>query len=154
MKTLRVVPLTRDEANRFVESFHRHSKPVVGCRFSIGCVANGSLVGVAIVGRPVARHLDDQTTAEVNRVCVRPDAPRNVGSFLYSRSWRIWQAMGGTRLVTYTLTTETGASLRGAGYRIIGHTRAEPWSRDSRPREWTPIQGQQKLRWERRTDVR
>ena len=90
------------EANEFVANFHRHSKPTQGGKFAIGASCDG-LFGVAIVGRPIARRLDDGFTAEVLRVCVNPNAPKNTCSFLYGRCWRIWQQMGGMKMITYTL---------------------------------------------------
>lgn len=66
---LDIVPISLAEANAFVEQHHRHHKPVVGHKFSIGLSNGEKIVGVAIVGRPVARHLDDGWTLEVNRLC-------------------------------------------------------------------------------------
>ena len=145
------MPLNLSEANAFIASFHRHNKPVQGARFAMGASHDSRLVGVATVGRPVARKLDDGFTAEVTRVCVLDDAPKGTPSFLYSRCWRAWSAMGGQRLVTYTLQSEAGASLRGAGWRVVGQTPgwAEGKGWKSRPgREWQPVTGQAKLRWE------
>lgn len=68
---LEIVPISLAEANAFVERNHRHHGPVTGHKFSVA-VANmgtGEVVGVAIVGRPVSRHLDDGWTLEVNRCC-------------------------------------------------------------------------------------
>ncbi|WP_371721843.1 XF1762 family protein [Neglectibacter sp. X4] len=62
---LEIVPMTLKEANAFVEQKHRHHGPVVGHKFSIGLSNGEEIVGVAIVGRPVARHLDDGWTLEV-----------------------------------------------------------------------------------------
>ena len=59
---LEVVPMTLKEANAFVEQNHRHHGPAVGHKFSIGLSDGEKIVGVAIVGRPVARHLDDGWT--------------------------------------------------------------------------------------------
>jgi hypothetical protein len=150
-RALLAVPIGTTEANAFVLSYHRHNKPVVGAKFSIGASDGTRLVGVAIVGRPVARKLDDGATAEVTRVCVLDDAPKGTPSFLYSRCWRAWSAMGGARMVTYTLQSESGASLRGAGWRVVGQSPAwkegKGWA--TRPgREWQAVIGQQKLRWE------
>jgi hypothetical protein len=136
---LTVVPLGLREAIEFVASFHRHSKPPTGGKFAIGATDEGELVGVAIVARPVARMLNDSFTAEVIRLCARPDAPKNSCSFLYGRCWRIWQQMGGKRLVTYTLQTESGASLRGAGWKLLGEIEPGPWDRPSRRRDWQPV---------------
>lgn len=154
--SLTVVPVTLKEANLFVLNFHRHNAPVQrdGGRFAIGiCDDRGEMWGVAIVARPLARSLDDGLTAEVRRTCVRPNAPRNVNSMLFGRCWRIWQQMGGRRMITYTLTTESGASLRGAGWTVVGEAKGRPdgWFSAKYAhlkRTWTPVIGQQKLRWE------
>lgn len=143
-------PLNLEEANAFVGSFHRHNGRVVGHRFSIGLEHDGELVGVAIVGRPVARMIDHKTTAEVTRLCVVEKAPSGSCSKLYRACWRAWLAMGGQKIITYTLKSESGASLRGAGFRIVGEVKlnGNPWGSKDRTREWQPIYGQQKLKWE------
>ena len=147
---MNVRPISLSEANAFVISFHRHNGKVVGHRFSIGIEHDGELVGVAIVGRPVARMADNGTTAEITRLCVNEKAPKGSCSKLYRAAARAWMAMGGLKVITYTLRTETGASLRGAGFRVVADvgTVKTGWSRESRKREWQPIFGQQKLRWE------
>ena len=144
---LAVIPISGHEANDFIKNFHRHNKPVRGQRFSIGA-STDKLVGVAIVGRPIARLLQDGLTAEITRVCVVDTAPKGTCSFLYGRCWRIWQQMGGKRLVTYTLQEESGASLRGAGWKIMGKNKGGGWDRKERKRDWQPIYGQLKFRWE------
>lgn len=150
---LQVIPISIREANEFVMNFHRHNKPTQGAKFSIGASYDNQLVGVAIVGNPVSRKVMDGFTAEVTRVCVLGDAPKNTCSFLYGRAWRIWQQMGGKRMVTYTLEHESGASLRGAGWKVVGETKSslagKGWQ--NRPgRDWQPIYGQLKLKWEAR----
>jgi len=149
---LEAIPITLREANDFVTNFHRHSSRTArdGGRFAIGVSDGAKMWAVAIVGRPTARLMNDGYTAEVTRVCAMPDAPKGCCSFLYARCWRIWQQMGGKRLISYTLQVENGASLRGAGWKIAGKvdTSSIGWSRDGRERTWHPIYGQQKLRWE------
>ena len=113
--SLRIVPVTLAEANAFVGRLHRHNKPVVGAKFCVG-VADEKLVGVAIVGRPVARKLDDGMTAEITRVCT--DGTRNAPSMLYGACRRAARAMGYDRIFTYTLPEEGGASLRAAGFKL------------------------------------
>ena len=143
------VPISISEANQFVISYHRHNKATPVSKFAIGASDGSRLVGVAIVGRPVARALDDGFTCEVTRCCVLDDAPKGTCSFLYSRCWRAWSAMGGKKLITYTLQSEPGASLRGAGWRIVGETPGHSKGWTNRPgREWSAIQGQAKFRWE------
>lgn len=150
MSALELVPCTVAEANAFVESYHRHNKAVPGARFSIGACDPRGLVGVAIVSRPVARLLQDGTTAEVVRCCVLDDAPKGTPSFLYAACWRAWRAMGGRKLITYTLQSEGGASLRGAGWKVVAELKANnPKGWQSRPnREWQSVVGQAKFRWE------
>lgn len=102
-----LVPITLREACAFVALHHRHHKPPRGCRFVVGAADDGAIVGVAIVGRPVARNLEDGWTAEVTRLCVL-DSARNACSLLYAASWRAARALGFRRLVTYTLPEEGG----------------------------------------------
>lgn len=112
---LTVVPLTFRAAASFVAEHHRHHEPPRGTKFCIGvCDPEGVLRGVAMVGRPIARHLDDGLTAEVNRTCT--DGCPNANSALYGAAWRIASAMGYRRLVTYTQAGESGASLTAAGW--------------------------------------
>ena len=113
---LRVIPVTLTAANDFVAARHRHNKPVTGAKFAIGVQDGDRLVGVAIVGRPVAPRLDDGLTAEITRVCT--DGTRNACSMLYGACRRAARAMGHTRIITYTLPEEGGASLRAAGFRL------------------------------------
>lgn len=113
--TLTIVPLTFRAAAAFVAQYHRHNKPPRGCKFCLGvCTDDGALVGVAMVGRPVARSFDDGLTAEVNRTCT--DGTPNANSALYGASWRVAAAMGYRRMVTYTQADESGGSLTAAGW--------------------------------------
>jgi hypothetical protein len=129
---LDLVPVTLAEANAYVESKHRHHPPVVGHKFSLGAYIDDMIVGVVIVGRPVARHLDNGFTLEVTRLCT--DGSKNACSFLYGAAWRACKALGYRKLVTYTLQSEGGASLRAAGWKCLGERRGRGWSCPSRPR--------------------
>lgn len=113
--SLRIVPITLEDANTFVRQFHRHSKPRLA-KFAIGVADDQGLRGVALVGRPVAPALDDGTAAEVLRVCT--DGARNACSMLYGASRRALRAIGHDPIYTYTLPEEGGASLRAAGFRL------------------------------------
>jgi hypothetical protein len=140
-----VLPVELAEANAFVREHHRHHGAVVGHKFSMGISDGEAIRGVAIVGRPVARHLDDGLTLEVTRVAT--DGTKNVASMLYGAARRATFALGYRRLVTYTLPSESGASLRAAGYRCLGEAGGGSWSVPSRPRvDKHPLQV--KLRWE------
>ncbi len=143
---METVPLHIREANAFVARFHRHSLPTVGGKFAIGAVHDGKLVGVAIAGRPVARRLDDGKTLEILRVAT--DGTRNANSFLYSKVVKIARLLGYSRIVTYSLEEESGASLRAVGARMVGEVQPQEWSVPSRPRRTQAVYGKKKLRWE------
>jgi hypothetical protein len=121
------------EASAFVAKHHRHHTPPVGHIFSIGAFRGDELVGVVIVGRPVARHRDDGLTAEVTRLCVRDGEP-NACSFLYGKAAKAALAMGFRRIGTYTLARESGASLRAAGWIVISEVKGRSWDTPSRRR--------------------
>jgi hypothetical protein len=126
-------PITWRNAVAFIAKHHRHHAPPRGCLFCISAVHDGQIVGVAIIGRPVARMNQDGVTAEVTRLAT--DGARNACSFLYARAWQAAKAIGYRRLITYTLPEEGGASLRGAGWRLIGEAGGGKWTRRSRPRD-------------------
>lgn len=150
MGDLKIVPLVLREANDFVELWHRHSSRTSndGGKFAIGLTLDGQLVGVAIVGRPVARMLQVEGAAELLRLCTSPAAPKGAGSKLYARARRIWQLMGGTKLHTYTLQRESGSTMRGVGiHEAASEVDGQQWSRPSRPRGEKEIYDEPKLRW-------
>lgn len=143
---MHITPITLREANDFIEQHHRHHGPVRGWLCGAAVSVAGDVVGVAIAGRPSARHLQDGWTAEVTRCCVLPSAPKGACSKLYATLWRACRALGYCKIVTYTLPSESGASLRGAGWKVVHQTKAESWHRKERPRIDQPLQA--KLRWE------
>lgn len=144
---LELTPVSFADACAFVALHHRHNKPPVGHKFSIGAAAGGKLVGVAMVGRPVARMFDDGVTLEVNRTAT--DGTPNANSLLYGAAWRAAKAMGYHRLITYTQYNESGASLRAAGWRIVAQRKPTPgWARPSRPRADHGADNIQRTLWE------
>lgn len=145
MKELETVPVTLDEANDFVTQHHRHHRAVVGHKFSIGVSVGEKIVGVVRVGRPVARQLSDGWTLEVTRCCT--DGTKNAASKLYGTACRAAFALGYKRLVTYTLCSERGISLRASGWKCIGKAGGGTWNLLGRPRvDKHPLQ--LKMRWE------
>lgn len=141
-----VTPINLDEANAYVVAHHRHHSPVPGAKFCVA-VSDDVVHGVAIVGRPVARLLDDGWTLEVNRLCT--DGARNACSMLYGAAWRVAKALGYRRLITYTLPEEGGASLRASGWRLVGLRGGGNWNVPSRPRiDTAELMRGQKLLWE------
>lgn len=145
---MRLVPVTFREANDFVAMWHRHHPPTRGHKFSIGVADNdGTLHGVAIIGRPVARHFDDGLTLEVTRTAT--DGTLNANSMLYGAAWRAAKALGYGRLITYTMAAEAGSSLKAAGWRVLAERPARKgWDAPSRPRTDNSPVGIQRLLWE------
>lgn len=132
---LQLVPVNWDTARAFCRAWHRHHpKPPPGHLWRHGVAAGDLLVGVALVGRPVARHFDDGRTVEVNRSVT--DGYPNANSMLYGAVARAAFALGYRRVVTYTEASESGSSLRAAGFRVVAERPARKgWSAPSRPRD-------------------
>lgn len=121
------------EANAYVAKHHRHNKPVIQHRFSIACYEGDKLVGVAIVGRPRARLIDQCMTVEILRLCT--DGTYNACSKLYSACVRSARELGYNRIITYILETELGTSLKASGFKYCYTNSGGSWDRPSRNRE-------------------
>lgn len=155
--SLEIRPITLRAANAYVAQHHRHNIPTNGHKWSLACYDGERLCGVAIAGQPVARRLDDGMTIEVRRVCT--DGTKNACSVLYGACARVAREMGYARILTYTLVTEPGTSLRASGWKDCGECGGGTWSVPSRPRELaqTTLFGEEqkypvckKRRWEKR----
>jgi hypothetical protein len=144
---LQLQPITYKEACAFIERHHRHHLPPVGWKFGVAVNDGEKVVGVVTVGRPVARALDDGYTLEVTRCC--SDGTPNVCSMLYGAAQRAAFALGYRKLVTYTLTSEGGASLLASNWRVVGEVKGRSWNCQSRPRVDGAAQSEDKTRWER-----
>ena len=143
---LRLAPISFEDAATFVREHHRHHTPPVGHKFSIAAMAGEDLVGVVIVGRPVARRRDDGVTLEVTRLCTL--GAKNVCSFLYGAAARAMFVLGYSRIGTYIFKREPGTGLAAAGWKLIAETPGKSWSVPSRPRDDKhPIEP--KLLWEK-----
>lgn len=145
MSKIQAVPLELKEANAFVDRLHRHHDPVHRDKFRVGAAKGETLVGVVQIARPVSRMLDDGKTVEVVRLC--SDGTRNVCSFLYAKAAKIAQEMGYSKIITYILQSESGVSLRAAGWLCESeHCGGGSWDRPSRKRITTaPVEPKQ--RW-------
>jgi len=126
---LHVRPTTLRAANDFVAEHHRHNGRTArnGGKFAIDLWFGDKHIGVAIVGNPIsATYMNKMKygyVAEVLRTCVLEESPKGSVSCLHGACWRAWRAMGGTRMLTYTLLSENGASLRGAGWACVAETK-------------------------------
>jgi len=132
---LRLVPLTQAQACDFVAAHHRHHAPRRD-KYRIGVAdCDGVLRGVVQVGRPSARALDDAHTLEVLRLCT--DGTKNACSALYAAAARAAKNLGYSKIITYILDSETGVSLRAAGWAFECVTSGGSWDRPSRRRNQT-----------------
>ena len=154
---LEIRPITLKAANAYVQENHRHNLPTNGHKYSISCYENGRLCGVAIAGQPIARKLDDGLTIEIRRVCT--DGTKNACSILYGACSRVAKEMGYKRIITYTLKSEPGTSLKASGFKNMGEAGGVSWDQPGRHREISQITifGEQrkypeekKIRWEKR----
>lgn len=142
--SLKIKPCHLRVAREYVGQHHRHSIPPVGGKFAVACYDGDDLCGVAICGRPVSRHLDNGLTLEILRCCT--DGTRNACSKLYGACCRVGFAMGYERIVTYTLATEGGASLRAAGFIFDGEAGGKEWT-GQRRRNYYVAPAEGKHRW-------
>ena len=113
---LEIRPCDLKTAISFVGKNHRHNKPPNGHKFSIACYDGNRLCGVAMVGWPVARMLCDGLTVEITRNCT--DGTYNACTMLYGACCRAARALGYRKIITYTLQSEPGTSLKASGWRV------------------------------------
>ena len=125
--SLRVVPLELTEANAVVAVWHRHHKPVVGHRFSIGAIDENRVIhGAAIIGRPVSQHSGPpRAVVEVTRLVT--DGTPNACSILYAAAARAARNLGYHRIQTFILASEPGTSLKASGWVNEGETGGNSW---------------------------
>ncbi len=143
--SLQLCPIDLEAANIIIKKWHRHHKPVPGCKFCVAATNGTDIVGVAIAGRPVSLALDQkQGIIEVNRCCT--DGTRNACSILYGACARTAKGLGYSEIITYTLPEEGGASLKASGWTCEGIIKGTPWNNNVRQRADTHPLGD-KYRW-------
>ena len=123
---LKIQPITFAQACEFIKEHHRHHLPTVGCKFCIGVFNADNMVGCAVCGRPVSRHLDDGLTCEINRLCT--NGTYNACSMLYGACCRVAKAMGYRTIITYILESESGASLKASNFVCEGIAGGTHWT--------------------------
>ena len=142
---LKIRPISIKEAQDFVKQYHRHNLPPVGGKFAVACYDEAErLCGVAICGRPTARRNDNGTTLEIYRNCT--DGTRNACSKLYGACLRIAKHMGYRRVITYSLESENGASLRASNFILEGTAGGLFWT-GKRHRSYYVSPEEMKNRW-------
>lgn len=145
---LHTEPLAFDQARAYVATHHRHNDAPQGHVFSVGCYFDGVLVGVAIVGRPVARALDNGRTLEVTRVCTQ--GHRDACSKLYAACQQRARLRGYELLITYTRQSESAASVRAANFTLAsGRAGGAQWTgRRQAGRRSSQTRQELKCRWQ------
>lgn len=141
---LEIKPIHLSEANDFVKQYHRHNIPTVGGKFAVSCYQNEHICGVAICGRPTARRSDDGETLEIYRNCT--DGTKNACSKLYGACLRIAKNMGYKKVITYTLASENGASLKASNFVYEGEAGGIAWT-GGRKRNYYVSPEEMKNRW-------
>ena len=162
-KKYKIIPIGKREAAEFVEKHHRHNgysqrkliefaKIVLGARHS----ETGELIGVVVAGHPRARVLQEREpfTMEIWRLCVK-EGNKNACSFLLGAVCRAAKEMGYKKVITYTLISEPGSSLKAAGFSREAVCKPNPrgWSCGKRKRPpWDEGQKElltktEKIRW-------
>lgn len=142
---MEIRPITLRTASEYINQHHRHHRATVGCKFAIGCYDGNTMVGCAVCGRPVSRYYDDGLTCEINRVCT--DGTLNACSMLYGACCRIAKAMGYKKIITYTLVSEDGASLKASNFKDDGEAGGTHWT--GRRNRGQDIPAERKRRWVR-----
>ena len=141
---MEIRPIHLKQANEYVAQFHRHNIPTVGGKFAVACYDGDTICGVAICGRPTARKSDDGRTLEIYRNCT--NGARNACSMLYGACCRVARDMGYKRVVTYTLASENGASLKASGFICEGEAGGLAWT-GKRKRDYFVAPAEMKRRW-------
>ena len=140
---MEIKPINFRDACEFISKYHRHHKPTVGCKFSLGLYDGDILVGVAVCGRPVSRYYDDGLTCEINRLCT--DGTFNACSMLYGACCRVAKEMGYKKVITYILESEDGASLKASNFVCEGKAGGTHWT--GKRDKGQDIPNQMKQRW-------
>ena len=149
---LEIHDIDRACARRFIAQHHAHCRVPVTWRFHTGIYNGRTLLGVAIVGNPVAPGFNGRGIAEVNRLCIRRDTAAalrwNAASMLYGWCAREAARQGWRKIITYTRVDEPGTSLRAAGWTQEGRVRGRGWHSVRRARSNTNS-WIDKIRWSR-----
>lgn len=140
---MEIRPISFASACDFINQNHRHHKATVGCKFCLSLYDNEKLVGVAVCGRPVSRHLDDGTACEINRLCT--NGTRNACSMLYGACCRVAKEMGYKKIITYILESENGASLKASNFQCDGVAGGTHWTGERNRGQKIPYE--MKTRW-------
>ena len=150
---MKVVPITLKDSQQFIAKHHRHNKPPVGHKFSIGLENDeGKLIGVLSAGRPISKYTcRERFTIEVNRSCT--DGTKHANSMLYGAAWKIAKGFGYNRMITFTRSDESGSSLRAVGFVVvkINPISTKKWSERSQQLsllEWDHAEPSERILWE------
>lgn len=155
-----IAPTTRDEANACVELWHSHNDPVRSHRFACAALVAGAVVGVVIVGNPIAAEFQKVATIfEVLRLADQAGAPLHVASRLLGAARRAALEMGYRRGVSYTRIDEPGTCYRASGWWPTARVEGREWNTGNKATRWLPGIAPQthevvdRVRWETGPDA-
>ena len=116
---LEIVPVDQDEAFAIIARVHRHLDPPEGWKCGVGLAEGGVLVGAGILSRPASpKTAKIKGIAEISRVAV-PAGLKNGNSKVYAALGDAARALGYWKVQTFTLASESGASLRAVGFKLV-----------------------------------
>jgi N-acetylglutamate synthase-like GNAT family acetyltransferase len=146
-------PKSQKVVKAFIEKHHRHLPTApVGDKTRFSIFNGDDLVGVCMIGRP-ARTIQDGKTMCVTRLAVDESLGNKLThdacSQLLGACKRWCKRNGIERLFTYTLSTESGSSVKAAGFKFVGNTKtsSKGHSRKGRPRKLNGLEAVKKNRW-------
>lgn len=148
-----VRPVTVTAAKAWVRQVHRHLPEIQGGLFASSVWNEDGPAAMGIAINPPRVWLGTGRIV-IGRVAAMPDL-EPVGdhaapacTMIYASLCRAAKALGWREAWTYTLPSESGASLRAAGFIYMGETRGEEWDRPSRRRK-AAVSPAKKGRWMR-----
>lgn len=125
---LELRPIEWKEAKDFVVRHHEFGSAPAGWRWGHAVYNGLDLIGVAIVGRPVARSYNADEIVEVSRCCVRRDwevgrKTWNACSMLYGAASKEAKRRGYKIIQTYITEDELGVTMRASGWSFFRKSR-------------------------------
>ena len=92
---------SRNEINDFLESDMVDHKlgGIPGWKAAFGARHKSNLIAVCVLGRPVARMVDEDKEVSITRYGSRPERPSNTGSWLIARA-RKWAFLEGYQRIS------------------------------------------------------
>ena len=129
---------SRSEVNNFLEMdvVGHQLGSIPGWKAAFGARYDEELIAVCILGRPVARHIDDDKVISISRFASIPTRPANTGSWLIARARRWARLEGYQKVIAYAgVAGNYGTIYEASGFELTkkDEARGDGWtSRENR----------------------